>query len=146
MVSCIMKNFYHFSKRLYIMLCRDMICRDGNIDAAPASRIVEDLRERVDMYFKTVYDEKDSWPTEYGDKMQWAFVAVCRYVLGTYPRHVLPSYIADSIYEIEYERWSSFWIQRLVVKHNHLISANERSTAKEGNENWSINLMDLAAS
>jgi len=75
MVSCIMKNFYHFSQRLYVMSCRDMICRDGNIDAAPASRIVEDLRERVDMYFKTVYDEKDSWPTEYGDKMQWSSVS-----------------------------------------------------------------------
>jgi len=80
-----------FKKALHYVMQRHDLPPDGNIDAAPTSRIVEDLRERVDMYFKTVYDEKDSWPTEYGDKMQWSSVSdsLCRYCSGTYPRHVL---------------------------------------------------------
>ena len=72
---------------------------DGNIDAASTSRIVEDLREHVVMYFKTVYDEKIvgllNMETKCnGLQCQTDFADIVRELI-----HVTFS-IADSLYEI----------------------------------------------
>ncbi len=76
MVSYMMEKFLLLFKMAlhYVMQGQDLP-PDGHIDADSTSRIMEDLLERVVVYFKTVYDEKCSWPTEYGEKMHWSSVS-----------------------------------------------------------------------
>jgi len=100
MVSCIMKNFYHFSKRLYIMSCRDMICRQMEILMLPPRaelwKIFENMLSCISKQFmmKRIPGLLNMETKCNGLQCQTHFADIVRELI-----HVTFS-IADSLYEI----------------------------------------------
>ena len=96
----------------------------GNIVGEATTRlIVDDLRHVVKRAFKGLLQNEDK-----ESKMQWSSVGD-KYVFGNHPRRTIP-HITTSIYALEDERWESFWIQRLIVKHNHFVAAKQHEKGK----------------
>jgi hypothetical protein len=64
---------------------------------------------------------------------KWQVVgdSVRRYILGNYQRDVIPSYIKNSIEKLPDKRWVSYFMQTLVVKHNHLTVSRVRASEKQ---------------
>ena len=117
---------------------------DGKFEQQRVMNILTYLQNNITDRFKTVHDhlEKEAKKNkESPTKWQVVSDSVRRYVLGNYQRDVIPSYIRCSIDKLPDKRWASFFMQTLVVKHNHLTVS--RALSSDCPRNVMPLLMDL---
>lgn len=128
-----------FKMAIDSVMRRNELPEDNIVKEKTTRIIVEDLHQKFVINCKDAWSKEGFWPTAYGEKMQWCSVAdtLRKYIFGIYPRQVLPEYIEEVLHSIPDERWRSFFTQRLLVKHNHLVA--KLASARE----CTINLMDL---
>ena len=103
--------------------------------------ILTHLQNSITDHFKPVYSQLEKEAKKNTESLtNWQVVSysVRRYVLGNYQRDVIPSYLQSSIDMLPDNRAASFFMQTLVVKHNHLTVSRALSRERPRNV-----LMDL---
>ena len=107
---------------------------DGKFGKEQVKHIQGVLQINMADQFRPVYDqlEKEAKKNKLpATKWQVVGDSVRRYVLGNYQRDVIPTYIKKSIEKLADKRWASYFMQTMVVKHNHLTVTRVRASERK---------------
>ena len=142
MAICITMLFFApFAAALSSTFRRFEIPPDGKFVKQRVMNILTHLQNSITDHFKPVYSQLEKEAKKNTESLiNWQVVSysVRRYVLGNYQRDVIPSYLQSSIDMLPDNRAASFFMQTLVVKHNHLTVSRALSRERPRNV-----LMDL---
>jgi hypothetical protein len=105
-----------FKKALRSIMANHHLPKGNIVSESSTLRILIDFKDNMQRRFASLYDE-DDWSKKMSRP---SLMDYCRTIaLGTFTGSKLPYYVHDAIDEIEDERWKSFLMKVLIVKHNH---------------------------
>jgi hypothetical protein len=120
-----------FKKALRSIMANHHLPKRKGVSESYTSRILIDFKDNMQRRFASVYDE-DEWSNKMSRP---SLMDNCRTIaLGTFTGSKLPYYVHDAILDIEDERWKSFWMKALIVKHNHFVykKAHDKNGEPQG--------------
>ena len=107
-----------FARALAMTIRSHKLPQNDVFSAAYTKMILEVLKTSFAEMARPVHEKLKK---EGGKTMQWNSVSdmIRLFVFGVYNRDKIPLYILGAVQDIQDPKWRSFFLQRLVVKHNH---------------------------
>ena len=113
-----------FAAALYETMRLNGDLPSGNIvDAKTTALLLESLKQECTSKFKAVYDMQsdNEWPNKLAKTTMSDQIR--HMIMGRFDCNRLPNYVHTCIEALKSERprWRDFWMQAIVVKHNHFV-------------------------
>jgi hypothetical protein len=110
--------------------------------------ILDALHANCAEYYKAVFGKKSSDETEDEHKQRWGVFndTLRKMIFGTYVGPRLPVYFVTEFNSLQCPQWKSFFIQRVLVYHNHLKTKLPKMDPSDGivNPSKKIKKMELS--